>query len=200
MSVTLLLICQASSHANRATAFGLDEPLDAFGLRKLAVSALKFTSEAVCYCSPATQAAQTAEALGLSAQIETLLRAHNYGRWAGLSLEAVFAQEPNEVSQWLTDPKAAPHGGESVTDVIVRAKAWLAKLQSAKGKVICVTDSSFIRAAIVCALGAPPLAFWRIDIAPLSLTRLSGDSGRWNLQGLSALQNPSALIGDPGVS
>ena len=44
-----------------------------------------------------------------------------------------------------------------------------------------VTHATIIRAAIVQAIGAPPQSFWRIDIAPLSITRLSGDDGRWNL-------------------
>jgi hypothetical protein len=30
-------------------------------------------------------------------------------------------------------------------------------------------------------IGAPPQSFWRIDIVPLSMTRLSGANGRWSL-------------------
>ena len=43
-----------------------------------------------------------------------------------------------------------------------------------------------IRAAIVCALKAPPRSFWHIDIAPLSLVRLSGHGGRWTLASISS--------------
>jgi hypothetical protein len=38
-----------------------------------------------------------------------------------------------------------------------------------------------IRAAIIQAIEAPPHAFWRVDIAPLSITRLSSIDGRWNV-------------------
>jgi broad specificity phosphatase PhoE len=45
--------------------------------------------------------------------------------------------------------------------------------------VVAVTHASVIRAAIVGAIESEPRSFWRIDIARLSLTKLSGDHGRW---------------------
>ena len=47
--------------------------------------------------------------------------------------------------------------------------------------MVAVTHASVMRAAIVCALQAEPRSFWHIDIAPLSLVRLSGHRGRWTL-------------------
>jgi broad specificity phosphatase PhoE len=44
-----------------------------------------------------------------------------------------------------------------------------------------ITHAAVIRAAIVHAIEATPQSFWRIDVAPLSCTRLSGTNGRWNL-------------------
>ena len=44
-----------------------------------------------------------------------------------------------------------------------------------------MVDAAVVRAAVVHALGAPPLSVFRIDVAPLSLTTLSGGPGRWNL-------------------
>ena len=37
------------------------------------------------------------------------------------------------------------------------------------------------RAAVVKAVGAPAESFWRVDIAPFSVTTLRGSLGRWNL-------------------
>jgi broad specificity phosphatase PhoE len=53
------------------------------------------------------------------------------------------------------------------------------------------THPAIIRAAIVHAIEADSHSFWRIDIAPLSITRLSGLGGRWNLSaaGCPAKQN-----------
>ena len=39
-----------------------------------------------------------------------------------------------------------------------------------------------IRAALVHALDLPPRTFWRLDVAPLTATELSGRSDRWNLR------------------
>jgi broad specificity phosphatase PhoE len=55
---------------------------------------------------------------------------------------------------------------------------------SSEGATLAITHASIIRAAIVFALGSGPLAFWRIDVAPLSIARLSGREGRWNIASL----------------
>jgi len=56
-------------------------------------------------------------------------------------------------------------------------------------RIIVVTHATIIRAAIVHAIDATPQSFWRIDIAPLSGTRLSGTQGRWNLVSASCRLN-----------
>jgi hypothetical protein len=43
----------------------------------------------------------------------------------------------------------------------------------------------------VSALGAGSSSFWRIDVAPLWVARLSGHAGRWNLAALGALRPKS---------
>jgi broad specificity phosphatase PhoE len=64
--------------------------------------------------SPALRASQTADALKLDATVEPMLRDCDYGRWTGRALDEVQAQEPEAVTEWLRNPMAAPHGGESV--------------------------------------------------------------------------------------
>jgi len=59
--------------------------------------------------------------------------------------------------------------------------AWLAGELSQHHQAIVITHAAVIRAAIVHAIEATPQSFWRIDVAPLSCTRLSGNNGRWNL-------------------
>jgi broad specificity phosphatase PhoE len=49
------------------------------------------------------------------------------------------------------------------------------------GAAVAVTHAGPIRAAVVHALDAPPEAFWRVDAAPLSVTELHADEGRWRL-------------------
>lgn len=196
MTLRLHLICHAPGAANHAQIFRADEPLDAIGLKKLACVVGPSVSDARVLCSPALQAVQTADALGFDALPEPLLRDCDYGRWAGLSLDYVYAQHPEHIAQWLQDPAAAPHGGESIVDLISRAGGWLGALQYSetqdkKHDIIAITHASVIRAAVVFALGAPASAFWRIDVAPLSLTRLSGHQMRWNLSSLGDLPRKS---------
>ncbi|MFE9015741.1 histidine phosphatase family protein [Streptomyces cyaneofuscatus] len=48
--------------------------------------------------------------------------------------------------------------------------------------VLAVAEPAVVRAAVVHALALPVEAFWRLDVAPLVLTELSGRSGRWNVR------------------
>jgi histidine phosphatase superfamily protein (branch 1) len=41
-----------------------------------------------------------------------------------------------------------------------------------------------IRAAVLCVLDAPPETFWRLDVAPLSLSIVQNANGEWRLRGL----------------
>ena len=46
---------------------------------------------------------------------------------------------------------------------------------------MAITHGGVIKAAVLCALDAPLDAFWRIDVAPLSLTVLHAHDGRWSV-------------------
>jgi broad specificity phosphatase PhoE len=119
--------------------------------------------------------------LGLNATVEPPLRDCDYGKWSGQSFDDVCAREPDAVATWLRDTTAAPHGGESLLALMQRVATWLAGELSQHRQSIVITHAAVIRAAIVHAIEATPQSFWRIDIAPLSCTRLSGNNGRWNL-------------------
>jgi broad specificity phosphatase PhoE len=89
---------------------------------------------------------------------------------------------PAELTLWLTDPTQAPHGGESVADLIVRVGGWLDSLSDRRGRLVAVTHPGVIRAAIVVALSAPPKSFWRIDVGPVSRTVLHLRGHAWTLR------------------
>ena len=110
-----------------------------------------------------------------------MLRDCDYGVWTGRSFDDVCARDPKGVATWFRDPAATPHGGESILSLMQRVADWLAGENGQHHRSIIVTHPTIIRAAIVRAIEATPQSFWRIDIAPLSVTRLSGTDGRWNL-------------------
>jgi len=184
MTIRLKLLCHASTPAVRAPAFPADEPLDVQGRRKLAALPHRLLRADRWVTSPALRAMQTAEALNIDAAVAPQLRDCGYGRWAGRAFEAVQAEEPEAVAEWLRDPASAPHGGESIQDLTERVGDWLEAQSATDGTTGALTHAAVIRAAIVHAIGAELRSFWRLDVAPLSLARLNGGDGRWTLVSL----------------
>lgn len=133
-------------------------------------------------------AQQTAAAFGLRALVEPALAECDFGRWRGQSLQTVREREPQAVAEWTQDPARAPHGGESFVDVIGRVRRWMEDQLSARGVTLAITHASVVRAAVVVAIDAEPRSFRRIDIAPLTLLRLSGHAGHWRLVGLAEFE------------
>lgn len=186
MTVRLVLVCHASTDATRTASFGDDDPLDEQGQAKASELAARLPLGGEALCAPSRPARETAAALGIEARDEPALRDCDFGRWRGQSLDEVGRGEPMAVREWLTDPAAVPHGGESVTDMIHRVGLWLSSLDGS-GRIVAVTHPAVIRAAIVAALEAAPASFWRIDVGPLSRTELRGNAGRWNLRSLGLM-------------
>ncbi|CRK57409.1 Probable phosphoglycerate mutase [Alloactinosynnema sp. L-07] len=181
MSRTLTVVSHAATAATRLAAFPADEPIEHTGIDggPRADTAVR---------GPESRCAQTAAALGLSADPDDRLRDCDYGRWRGRTLDEVAAAEPDAVAIWLTDPGAAPHGGETLLDLLDRVGGWLDTPPDGR-RTVAVTHPAVAKAMIVRALGADPSAFWRIDIAPLSRTILRGGPGRWTLRWLTTAES-----------
>lgn len=98
----------------------------------------------------------------------------------------IQARDPAGVAAWLADMGAAPHGGEPLLDVIRRIGQLLDGHRD-PGHTVMVTHPAVIRAAVVHSLGAPPEAFWRLDVAPLSVADLRHHNGRWTLRSVGTV-------------
>jgi broad specificity phosphatase PhoE len=176
--VRLTFVSHAMTDAMAAGRFPTDEPLNALGHRQVDASIdLGVTERA--YCGPEKRARQTAELLGLHAGIEARLADLDYGRWRGDVLGGVGSAD---LAIWLTDPSRAPHGGESVVDLVDRVREWMDSLTSRRTRLVAVTHPAVIRAAILVALDAPPKSFWRVDIAPVSRTVMHFRGHAWTLR------------------
>jgi broad specificity phosphatase PhoE len=176
----LLLVRHASTDAVRAAAFGADEPLDASGRDAAARLGARLPRADEVLASAARRAVETATLAGLAVSGSAPGEC-DFGRWAGRSLKDVAAGDEAGVRAWMTDPDAAPHGGESLTGMLARVRAWLTVQASGSGTAVAITHAGVVKAAVVAALDAPPSAFWRIDVAPLSITELHAHDGRWTV-------------------
>jgi broad specificity phosphatase PhoE len=185
MAARLTFLCHGSTRALRAAAFAGDEELDDRGLAGAAALVGKLPSVERCWTSPELRARQTAQALGREAIVAPELCDCDYGAWKGRGFDEVWGEDPEAATKWLRDPEAAPHGGETLANLMRRVAAWLDAQREVSGAALVVTHASVIRAAIVHAIEANPRSFWRIDVAPLSQARFSGNDGRWNLAELS---------------
>ncbi|MFH9725713.1 histidine phosphatase family protein [Streptomyces sp. NPDC017254] len=182
MTVRLTLISPAASGALRDVAFDDDSPLDPAGIARARSVAAAVDPSSRAYSSPSERCRRTAEALGLTAEPTVALAGCAMGRWRGQTLAAVAAAEEAAVGVWLSDPAAAPHGGESLRELRIRVGAWLDALRAGSGRVTAVAEPDVIRAALVHALGAPDEAARRLDVRPLTAVHLSGRAERWNLR------------------
>ncbi|MEO3845117.1 histidine phosphatase family protein [Streptomyces sp. B22F1] len=204
-----MLVTAAVNAELRHAVFGADEPLDAAGRRAAeragAHAAASLRTHTPAYAAPSVRCRQTADALGLAAEPEAELADWDVGRWRGRGLEELAAAEGEAVRAWLTDPAAAPHGGESLLQLRGRVGVWLDGLTGPAGtagpettgdmhrtgsapapapthRVVAVAEPAAVRAAVVHALDLPSAAFWRLDVPPLTRTELTGRAGRWSLR------------------
>lgn len=182
MSQRLTFICHGTTAATRRAAFPADEPLEEQARIDAATLRDRLRRPDRALTSPTLRARQTAEALSLDAREEPALRDLDCGRWAGRALVEIGAAEPGGVQAWLSDPSAAPHGGEALCDLHLRVAAWMHDYGGAAGHTVIVTHAAVIRAAILHVLDAPLSSFWRVDVGPLSLTDVRHDGRRWVLR------------------
>ena len=182
MTTRITWISSGATIATRKAAFGSNEPLESKAREQAAAVAAQIGSVDRMFCSPDLAAKQTAEAMGLEALPEPLLREVDFGRWHGRELAEIEAAEPTGLIDWVSDLTAAPHGGESITACCERISLWLEREAQLSGRVLAIGPANCIRAAILHCLQAPLTAFRRLDIAPLSFTSLSYHDGQWRVQ------------------
>jgi broad specificity phosphatase PhoE len=195
------LIAHAPTSAQRQLRFPADEgiePVDPAATRRLLAGIRPLDA---VWCGPERRSQETAAVLGLTAGPSPDLRAWSAGGWAGQPMLAVAENDPDGVQAWRMDPDATPHGGESLRMLLARVGGWLerqargvstAGRPEGSGRAMVVADPAIIRAALVHVLDAEPRTFWRLDVAPLSVTIVQHAQGQWRLRSLGLVES-----GDP---
>ena len=144
---------------NRTVRFGGEhDDLDVRGQRD--VARLAVPAAPTYRVGPETSAVQTAEILGVRAEVDPALTTLDVGRWRGLAPEEVEAEaDAVELWQWFTDPDTAPHGGETVRDFVARIRSVVRD-----GDALIV--ASPVAQAVACASAA---TYFVVDVRPSSV-------------------------------
>ena len=182
MTSRITLITPATTPLLRRARFDDGDSLDESGTAQARAAAGSLPPAARGVTSPSVRCRETSGALGLDGVETAELAGLDVGRWRGRTLEEVGAAEPQAVGRWLAEAGSAPHGGESVRDVCMRVGRWLDRVSATDGRTLAVVEPEIVRAAVVHALDMPASGFWRLDVAPLTATELSGRAGRWNVR------------------
>ncbi len=172
-----------------------DLPLSLEGRRKVSLFTSRIARErpARLCCSPLRRAWETAESLGESLgmipEIDSDLREIDFGRWEGMTFDAIQASDPEAVARWARfEPDFAFPGGEAIEAFLTRIRRAAKRFSEFEGpSVLAVTHAGVIRAMICHLLGLSPRQYVLFDVKPASLTKIAvyGDSGV-----LSCLSDP----------
>jgi broad specificity phosphatase PhoE len=175
---TLLLVRHAPTAVTRAFRFPLDEELDDHG-RAAAGGLLGTLRAGRAVTSPSRRCRETAAIAGFpEAEVEPDLAELDFGSWAGQDPHDLWQRDPERLEAWYRDPASdAPDGGETFDAMQQRVVAVLEGLVAAGQRAVVFTHGGPIKAAVLHALGAPPTAMWRLDVAPCSVTELHGRPG-----------------------
>jgi len=136
--------------------------------------ARRLPSVAVWLSSPLTRTRTTALALkpGVDPVAVGDFIDQYYGRWQGMSFNDVFAA--NRTLDWSRPADIRPPEGESFAEMAARVAAGIDRLTAhyAGHTLVSVAHAGAVRAAIAHALGVDLATALRVEVAPLSITRL----------------------------
>jgi alpha-ribazole phosphatase len=120
------------------------------------------------FTSPRVRARETAHPLaetrGLHAVTDDDLRELDFGELEGRRYEEIEASDPELFRAWMETPTRVRFpGGESYSDLRLRALRALDRIRSAHDSALVVTHGGIIRAALADWLGMPDEAIFRLD-------------------------------------
>jgi broad specificity phosphatase PhoE len=189
MAQRLLVVANAATLATRALVFGDSGELPSGEIRQL-------SGRTACWVRGPEEACEaTAARLGGAAEVIRDLRECDFGAWAGRALIDIASEDPSGLDAWLRDPYAAPHGGESLAQLISRVGRVLDDHRWVDGRSVAVVTALVARALLVHALGAAPGVIFRIDIAPLGRALISRSQQRWRLISLEPVKDSPRVHG-----
>ncbi|MEU0966080.1 histidine phosphatase family protein [Streptomyces sp. NPDC005917] len=181
MSIHLTLLCAPGGDPTLDPLLG-DAHLSEDGMHMASAARAVLSPCQPAFRAPSIRCSETADAIGLAASPEPMLRDLNVGRWCGRTVSEVAATDPAGFTAWLTDPDATPHDGESVRQLCRRSADWLSSVAPPTGHAVAITEAAVVRAVLIDALAIPARAFWHLAVPPLCAVSLTRRNGCWDVQ------------------
>ena len=163
-----------------------DIPLTATGREQAFAAAARLAARGgldLIVTSPLARARQTAGAVAAATGLEPVVQDGwaevDFGEWEGLSHAEAERDWPEQMAAWLSDPGAAPPGGESLTAASDRVLAALDSLLAGHrgATVLIVSHVTPMKILLRHALLAPPAALRRMYLGVASLCEISWYAG-----------------------
>ena len=147
-----------------------------------AIASLRATlpAGATAVASTAQRTRDTANALGLTFQLEDAFREQNFGVWTGRRHDELERELGDTYRAfWRAAAENRPPDGESFCDQIARVRDGLARLPA--GDVVLIVHSGTVRAALAIALDLRPDRALSFFVDPWSLTRIDHLARDWRV-------------------
>jgi len=163
-----------------------DIPLTATGREQAVAAAARLAARGgldLIVTSPLVRARQTAGAVAAATGLEPVVQDGwaevDFGEWEGLSHAEAERDWPEQMAAWLSDPGAAPPGGESLAAASDRVLAALDSLLAGHpgATVLIVSHVTPMKILLRHALLAPPAALRRMYLGVASLCEISWYAG-----------------------
>jgi probable phosphoglycerate mutase len=151
-----------------------DEPLNASGIAQAQRAAEAIGKVDRVISSPLKRAMKTADAFGMTLDIDDQWIECNFGDWEGHPISSIGG---SKWDNYKTNPNFRPPNGETITEVNHRVHAALDKLTVAKGEHLLVVSHTLpIKAAFMWVLGGDvPIMSTRLSTASYTQIEFSGN-------------------------
>lgn len=164
MAIVLYLLRHGQTECSRDNAFcgSIDPELTSQGVEMAHAFAAAYrdTSWSAVFSSPMRRTIATAkpfcEALGIDVQPRDGLKEINFGKWEGLSVDAVARDFHDDYIRWSADPAwYPPTGGELAVAIASRAMQVIEEIKNtySSGNILVVSHKATIRIMLCSLLG-----------------------------------------------
>jgi len=172
-----------------------DVALDATGRRQawLLGRRLRRTPLDAIYSGPLARALQTAKAIAApkrkKVRVVDGLNDMSFGNWEGQSHLAILKKDPAVYRTWKTNPwKAKIPGGSSLSQV--QRRSWKAfrgilSTHGAGSRIAVISHRVVLKLLFLRMLGLGPEGFWKLKLAPCSLSVVQWDGEQFVLERLN---------------